>query len=87
MFNLKIATFCAQRMKRELKILYKLHHPNIIKLEGKIFHKDHEIYSMVFPWMDEGDLKGYLLEKRKKASLNERLDIVSLIGFTTIPGN
>jgi hypothetical protein len=32
---------------------------------------------MVFPWMDEGDLKGYLLEKRKKASLNQRLDIVS----------
>lgn len=74
-------------MKRELQILYKLHHPNIIKLEGKILHKDHEIYSMVFPWMDEGDLKSYLLEKRKKASLNERLDIVSLIGFTTIPGN
>jgi len=87
MFNAKIATFCAQRMKRELQILYKLHHPNIIKLEGKIFHKDHEIYSMVFPWMDGGDLKRYLLEKRKKASLNQRLDIVGLMSFITILEN
>lgn len=79
--------YCTQRMKRELQILYKLHHPNIIKLEGKIFHKDHEMYSMVFPWMDEGDLKDYLLEKRKQISLNQRLDIVSLMSLITIHGH
>jgi len=68
-------------MKRELQILHKLHHPNIIKLEGKIFHKNHEMYSMVFPWMEEGELIQYLLEKRKGASLNQRLDIVSLMSL------
>jgi serine/threonine protein kinase len=63
-------------MQRELQILHKLDHPNVIKLYGKIFHNNQEIYSMVFPWMEGGDLKHYLLEKRKDMSLNLRLDIV-----------
>jgi len=65
-------------MQRELKILHKLDHPNIIKLYGKITdHTNSQVYSMVFPWMDGGDLAHYLLEKRKDIPLNRRLDIVS----------
>ncbi|KAF8956500.1 kinase-like domain-containing protein [Flammula alnicola] len=72
-----ISLYQIQRMERELKILNKLDHPNVIKLLGKIVHEEIEVYSMVFPWMDRGDLENCLpMIRERRVSFSRCLKIL-----------
>jgi hypothetical protein len=79
-----------QRLNKEILVWHKLDHENIIPLLGITldFGRDGPM-GMVCPWLDNGNLNGYLDRCGAALTLCERFGIVSseqhLLGMVTDP--
>ena len=49
-------------MTRELRVMLKLEHPNVLPLKGFIQSEQSALPSLVTEWMENGSLKQYLRE-------------------------
>lgn len=79
-----VFTDCDQRLRRELRVWQRLNHENILPLYGTT--SDFGTHaSMVCPWLENGNLNKYLVQRGNSLTLPERFDIVShsLAIFTT----
>lgn len=72
--NLIFSAF--QRLRREIEVWARLKHDRILQLHGLTF--DCGLYAaMVCPWLQNGDLNGYLKSRGDVLPMSGRLQIVS----------
>lgn len=73
----------AQRLNREIRIWASLKHLNVLPLLGTVTDFGRGVLSMgvlsmVCPWMEEGDLAGYLVRQGNHLTRRNLLNIVSI---------
>ncbi|KAF8434148.1 kinase-like domain-containing protein, partial [Boletus edulis BED1] len=68
-----------QILRRELGLLRRLEHSNIVPLLG-VSHNFGPILAAVLPWMANGTLHSFLKNKGRTLSIDERLKLVHGIG-------
>ena len=64
---------------RESVLLKQCDHPNVLTVLGVVLNTDHDcgLPFIVLPYMANGDLKGYLKNKRLDYTATEQLPLVS----------
>ena len=71
--------FEVEQALKEIDIMKKFVHPNLVKIHDSSFNEENEILEIIMEYCEDGDLLGYFKKKNKQLAVQEILRIFKQI--------